>query len=653
MYQIQDYEQFDRNYAYDGDDLGVTFREGKTIFKTWSPLATGVYLKLYLDGEGSNLIEILPMERLERGVWYVELMRHADDVYYTFTYEYDNHTRFETIDIYARACGVNGKRGYITDLSRTNPVGWSDTPRPVCENACDAVVYECHVRDFSADPSSGVDPEKRGRFAAFKQSGTNYLGTKTCLDHLKELGVTHVQLLPVFDFFTVDESRPDKPQYNWGYDPLNYNCLEGSYSTNPFDPRSRIKEFKELVMTLHKNGIGVIMDVVYNHTYHTRDSAFHKTFPYYYHRRNSDGSFSNGSGCGNETASDHLMYRRFMLNSLKFLATEYKLDGFRFDLMALHDIETVNLIRDELNKFDPPLLMYGEGWTGGESPLPSDKLAYKWNSYSFGRVGLFNDNIRDAVKGGTFNPYEIGFVSGNRNAFHVLRRGIAGSVPHWQLKTAQEACWAFEPSQAVNYCEAHDNHTLWDKLSISGKNYTEEQRIKMDKLAAAIVMLSQGMPFIQLGQDFLRTKPRVLPEGEEPNEINIYSHDSYNAPDLTNSIKWHRKSEYRQVFDYYKALIKLRKSSPLFRMSHKEDVERHLQFFDNGDWNFVLFKLEDDKECYVIALNPYTEDRYFNLPWGKFYRRLNDLGLTEEQDQEGHVWCPPLSCTVFKRRGQR
>ncbi len=649
MYQIQDYEQFDRNYAYDGDDLGVTFREGKTIFKTWSPLATGVYLKLYLDGEGSNLIEILPMERLERGVWYVELMRHADDVYYTFTYEYDNHTRFETIDIYARACGVNGKRGYITDLSRTNPVGWSDTPRPICENACDAVVYECHVRDFSADPSSGVDPEKRGRFAAFKESGTNYLGTKTCLDHLKELGVTHVQLLPVFDFFTVDESRPDKPQYNWGYDPLNYNCLEGSYSTDPFDPRSRIKEFKELVMTLHKNGIGVIMDVVYNHTYHTRDSAFHKTFPYYYHRLNRDGSFSNGSGCGNETASDHLMYRRFMLNSLKFLATEYKLDGFRFDLMALHDIETVNLIRDELNKFDPPLLMYGEGWTGGESPLPSDKLAYKWNSYSFGRVGLFNDNIRDAVKGGTFNPYEIGFVSGNRNAFHVLRRGIAGSVPHWQLKTAQEACWAFEPSQAVNYCEAHDNHTLWDKLSICAKHFDRETRKKMDKLAAAIIILSQGMPFLQLGQDFLRSKPRIPLPGEENNEVTRVCHDSYNAPDFTNSIKWDQKYENIDVFNYYRMLIRLRRNNPLFRLRTKGDVERCLYFLDTHDDNFVAFKLEDDQDCIVVAFNPYEEERWLELPQGRFYIRLNPQGKMNKFPVEGRVCIEPVSAMVYKR----
>lgn len=649
MYKITDYQQFDRENAYDGNDLGVVFRDGKTVFKTWSPLATGVYLNLYLDGEGDNLIETLPMERIDKGVWYVELLRYAEGVYYTFTYEFDYNTRYETIDIYARACGINGKRGYVIDMKNTDPYGWDRVDRPLCENACDAVVYECHVRDFSSDDSSGIPWDKKGKFLAFTQSGTRYMEVTTCLDHLKELGVTHVQLLPVFDYATVDESKPHKAQYNWGYDPLNYNCLEGSYSTDPAEPKKRINEFKQLVMALHKCGIGVIMDVVYNHTYFTEESAFHKSFPYYYHRLNGDGKFSNGSGCGNETASDHLMYRRFMINSLKFLATEYKLDGFRFDLMGLHDIETVNIIRDELNKFDPSLLMYGEGWTGGESPVPSDKLAYKWNSYQFGRVGLFNDNIRDSVKGGTFNPYDIGFVSGNRNAFNTLKRGIAGSVPHWQLNAAPEACWAFEPTQAVNYCEAHDNHTLWDKLSICAKHYSREDRVKMDKLAAAIIMLSQGMPFIQLGQDFLRSKPRILKEGEEDNEVNIVDGNSYNAPDFTNSVKWNEKKENIDVFNYYKMLIRLRKNNPLFRLRTKEDVGRCLKFMDTGDDSFIVYKLEDEENCLVVAINPYTDVRNVCLPEGRFYTRLNEQGKMNKFPVSGTVTVPPISAMVYKR----
>lgn len=649
MYKITDYQQFDKDNAYDGDDLGVVFRDGKTIFKTWSPLATGVYLNLYLDGEGENKIETLPMELIDRGVWYVELLRRAEGVFYTFTFEFDYKTRYETIDIYARACGVNGKRGYVIDMKSTNPYGWDSVERPVCSSACDAVVYECHVRDFSSDDSSGIPWEEKGKFLAFTRSGTRYLNVTTCLDHLKELGVTHVQLLPVFDYATVDESKPHKAQYNWGYDPLNYNCLEGSYSSDPAEPKKRINEFKQLIMTLHKNGIGVIMDVVYNHTYHTEESAFHKSFPYYYHRLNKDGKFSNGSGCGNETASDHLMYRRFMINSLKFLAKEYKLDGFRFDLMGLHDIETVNIIRDELNRFDPALLMYGEGWTGGESPLSSDKLAYKWNSYQFGRVGLFNDNIRDAVKGGTFNPYDIGYVSGNRNACHTLKRGIAGSVVHWQLKSAPEACWAFGPDQSVNYCEAHDNHTLWDKLSISAKHYSREDRVKMDKLAAALIILSQGMPFIQLGQDFLRSKPRLLPDGEQPDEINIYSHDSYNAPDYTNAVRWNEKKDNLDVFNYYKMLIRLRKNNPLFRLRTKEDIEKRLEFLDSGDDNFIIYKLEDEDTCLIVAINPYTDCRNVTLPDGRFYTRLNEQGKMNKFPVRGNINVPPISAMVFKR----
>ncbi|MCR5540746.1 MAG: type I pullulanase [Ruminococcus sp.] len=644
----------DNKYYYDGNDLGANIvgeEKDRTVFKTWSPLATGVYLNLYLDGEGDNLVETLPMEMLDKGVWYVELFRSCDGLFYTFSYEFEYmNNRMETIDIYAKACGINGNRGAIVDFDTTDPIGWDKVSKPKCLNACQAIVYECHVRDITIDESSGVCPEHRGKFLGFTHSRTRCGKSETCLDHLKELGITHVHLLPVADYATVDEAHPEKNQYNWGYDPKNYNCLEGSYSTDPADPKCRIREFKELVMTLHKNGIGVIMDVVYNHTYHTEDSSFEKAFPGYYHRKRRDGTFSNGSGCGNETASDHKMFRKFMIDSLKFWATEYKVDGFRFDLMALHDIETVNIIRDELDKIDPSLLMYGEGWTGGESPMPADKLAYKWNSYEFGRVGLFNDNIRDSVKGGTFNPYDLGFISGNRNTSSILKRGIAGSVPHYQLQDASEACWAFEPTQAVNYAEAHDNHTLWDKLKISGSNhYCPSDLIKMDCLAAAIIILSQGMPFIQLGQDFLRSKPRELSENESPNELNVYSGNSYNAPDHTNAIKWNKKNKYRRIFNYYKALIKLRKSSELFRMANKGDVERHLQFMDSGDANFIIWKLENEKECFVIALNPYPEERYFNLPWGIFYKRLDECGFIDDEEVSGYVRCAPLSATVFKR----
>lgn len=649
MYKITDYEKFDKEHKYDGNDLGVVLRDGKTQFRTWSPVATGVYLNLYNDGEGENLIETLPMERHWTGVWFVELLRNAEGSFYTYTFEFNNKERYETIDIYAKACGVNGQRGYIVDMNSTNPYGWEKVSRPVCESPCDAILYECHVRDFSADDSSGIEWDKKGKFLAFTETGTRYMGVTTCLDHLKELGITHVHLLPVFDYATVDESKPHKAQYNWGYDPLNYNCIEGSYSTDPFDPKKRINEFKQLIMALHKNGIGVIMDVVYNHTYHTEDSAFHKSFPYYYHRLNSKGEFSNGSACGNETASDHLMMRKYMIESLKFLATEYKLDGFRFDLMGLHDIETVNLIRDELNTFDPSLLMYGEGWVGGDSPMPADKLAFKWNSYKISRVGLFNDDIRDAIKGSTFKQFGTGYVSGNRDVSDVLKRGIVGSVPHWQLHDAKEACWAFEPTQSINYCEAHDNNTLWDKLAISAKDYSREDRIKMDKLAAAIVMLSQGVPFIQLGQDFLRSKPAVMPEGVEPNEVNIYSHDSYKSPDFTNAIKWNEKRDNIDVFNYHKMLIRLRKNNPLFKLRTKEQVGKHIKFLDTWDKNFIAYCLTDENTQIIVAFNPYNEQRTLHLPEGRFYIRLNENGKMNKFPIKENVVIPPISAMVLKK----
>ena len=647
MYKLN-YNWIDQQYFYDGDDLGAVIHEDSTVFKAWAPMASCVYLNLYLDGQGDNLIETLPMEKLDKGVWYVELFRNCDGEFYTLSFEY-NHKRLpETIDIYAKSCGVNGDRGAVVDFSTTDPKGWENDKRPVCTNACDAVIYECHIRDLSIDKSSGVAPQHRGKFLAMCRPNTKCEGVGTCLEHLKELGITHVQLLPVEDYATVDEAHPEKAQYNWGYDPNNYNCLEGSYSTDPTDPKCRVREFKQMVMALHKNGIGVIMDVVYNHTYYTEESAFERSFPYYYHRHRN-GKFTNGSGCGNETASERAMMRKYIIDSLKFWVREYHIDGFRFDLMALHDIETVNAIRDELDKLDPQLLMYGEGWTGGESPMHADKLAYKWNSYQFGRVGLFNDNIRDSVKGGTFNPYDKGFVSGNRNAVATLKRGIAGSVPHHELHDAREACWAFEPTQTINYCEAHDNNTLWDKLCISAKNDSEQTRIKMDKLSAAIVILSQGVPFLQLGQDFLRTKPRILKEGEEPDDVNIFEENSYNSPDYTNAIHWDRKAKYFEVFRYYKALIALRKSSTLFRMSMKWEVEQKLSFWRKNDDNFIIFSLFDQSDSFVVALNPYDEDRHFNLPHGSWQLCCDEDGGSRDEQVSGSVCCPAISCVVYKK----
>lgn len=636
---INDYEKFDRENAYYGGDLGVTSDGEITRIKVWAPLCTAVYINFYTGGEGDNKIQTLCMERQEKGVWSVELMHDVYGTYYTYTVEFEHSIRFETIDIYAKGCGVNGERGYIPDFRSLDPEGWSESGRVVCKSPVDAVIYECNVRDFSISGSSGLEWYKRGRYAGFAEEGTRCGGVKTCLDHLKELGVTHVQLMPVADYATVDEKKPFSGQYNWGYDPKNYMCLEGGYCSDPEDGDARIREFKQLVLALHKAGIGVILDVVLNHTYFTEKSAFHKTVPYYYHRLDGGGHFSNGSGCGNETASEHIMTRLYMRDVLKFWAEEYKIDGFRFDLMGLHDIDTMNFLRDEMDKIDPDILMYGEGWTGGESPYPTDKLSYKWNSYSFGRIGLFNDNIRDGIKGSTFNLRETGFVSGNGNAVNAIKRGVTANARYRDLQgTADDMCWAFTPAQAINYCEAHDNHTLWDKLSISAADRSEEDRKRMDKLAAAIVILSQGVPFIHLGQDFLRTKPK--PGGG-------FDGNSYNSPDDTNMIRWVNKENNIDIFKYYKALIALRKSSALFRLRTSEELDERLHFLNAGD--LIAYELKGGEECYVIALNPYGDDRWVNLPNGGFYKRLDDGGRPDYSRYEGGVQIPRISCAVFKR----
>lgn len=643
----RDYAKFDRENAYSGEDLGVVYEDGITRFKVWAPHCTAAYLNLYTSGEGDNKVETLCMRKTERGVWYVELMHDAFGLYYTYTFEFEHNIRVETIDVYAKACGVNGDRGYIADFEALNPEGWEDTRRPVCQNPVDAVIYECNVRDFSIDGSSGLQWYNCGRFMGFTEEGGRCGSVTTCLDHLKELGVTHVQLMPVADYATVNEKKPYAGQYNWGYDPKNYMCLEGYYTSDPEDGGVRIKEFKQLVMALHKAGIGVILDVVFNHTYYTQQSAFHKTVPYYYHRLDKAGNFSNGSGCGNETASEHAMMRKFMRDAMKFWVEEYKVDGFRFDLMGLHDIETMNMLRDEMDKLDPQILMYGEGWTGGESPYPTDKLSYKWNSYSFGRIGLFNDNIRDGIKGGTFNLHETGFVNGNHHTFNTIKRGITANSRYRALQgTADDLCWAFSPAQAINYCEAHDNHTLWDKLAISASSYSADERRRMDKLAAAIVLLSQGVPFIQLGQDFLRSKPKIFRDGEQRSDTNIYDGNSYNAPDETNKIRWTEKEKNADVFRYYKALIALRRSSPLFRMRTCEEMDEKLFFHNCG--GVIAWELRGADERYFIVLNPHRDTQRVRLPEGAFYRRLNEEGKPVYSKICGEQEVPAISCAVFK-----
>lgn len=649
---LPDYEQFDRENYY-GGPLGVELHEDKTVFRTWSPLATGAYIRIYADGVGNNTIETLPLERHWTGCWQVEILRNLEGFFYTYVFEFEHRYLQESADLYAASCGVNGDRSAIVDLKKTDPDGWDTVARPEIKSPCDAVIYECHIRDFSIDESGGVQLQYRGKFLGMAQDGLHMPDdTAVGLAHLKELGITHVQLLPIYDYATVDEAKPWENKYNWGYDPKNYNCPEGSYSTDPENAAVRIKELKTLIMELHRNGIGVIMDVVYNHTYATEKSWFHFSFPYYYHRTTEDGRFSNGSGVGNEIASERAMVRRYIVDSVKYWANEYKLDGFRFDLMAVLDCETINIIRDEMDKLSPYIMMYGEGWSGGECALEGGRLCSKWNAGAFPRVGMFNDNFRDAVKGATFDVYRRGYVGGNIDFTNIIKRGLAGSVSHPDIEGNDEAAWASQPHQTVNYCEAHDNWTMWDKIVISCADYSEEEKIAADKLSAALILLAQGIPFLHLGEDFLRTKPKRL--DKEPEAIHeSFEDNSYNSPDYTNSIKWGRKSQYCEVYRYYRELIALRKETPLLRLSDAEEIRQKLHFLKADDIGVILMKLEDESDCIIAAFNPYREAKWVDLPDGVFFVRLSETGQIHTFPlSQNRVSIPPISAVVFEKYDQ-
>ncbi len=518
--------------AYFGNDLGAVYSEKATVFKVWAPSASSVELRLYETGDSKNFMSSYPMKKADKGIWTVTLDGDMKNTYYTYVVTVDGISR-ETADIYGKAAGVNGKKSMVVDLAGTDPDGWQNDKHILYDAPTDAIVWEIHVRDFSISAMSGVSPEHRGKYLAFTESGTTLDGKgkiSTCVDYLKKFGVTHVQILPMYDYATVDESKLDKPQFNWGYDPLNYNVPEGSYSTDPFDGNVRIKELKQMIMALHNAGIGVIMDVVYNHVFAAKGSWFDNTVPNYYFRFDKTGKLSDGSACGNETASDHLMYRKFMTDSILYWIKEYHIDGFRFDLMGVHDVETMNGIRkaiDENIEDGKKIIMYGEPWTGG--PLGTDvDTCIKDNIYKLNdRVGAFNDSFRDIVKGHVFNAHEQGFVQSGEGV-NALRDSITANCISGRK-------WFNQPSQAIAYTSAHDNFTLYDKLVLSVKNdgsYAErdEKLVAMNKLAAVLTFTSQGIVFMQAGEEFARTK-----FGDE---------NSYVSSDKVNQIDWSALEKY-------------------------------------------------------------------------------------------------------------
>ncbi len=563
---MPDYDLADKEYAYDGE-LGAIYSREQTTFRVWAPLADRAVLKLYRSAKAQTVLAAAEMKK-SCGVWELTIPGDLHGVFYTYEFT-TGGTANETIDIYARSAGANGIRGMVADLSRTDPDGW-ENDRPVkLESYTDAVIYELHVRDFSSDESGGFG--LRGKFGAFCEKGvTNSFGDIIGLDYIAALGVTHIHLLPVFDFGTVDEDDP-KAGFNWGYDPLNYNIPEGSYTTAPDDGVQRIRQLKELVHAAHEKNIGVIADVVYNHTYGTENSPFTRTFPGYYYRHNKDGSLSNGSGCGNEFASERTMAGRFIADSLCYLAEEYKLDGFRFDLMGLLDIAALNKAAAALRRINPSIILYGEGWTGGASPYPEQLRGMKRNAAKLPHYAMFSDDFRDGVKGSVFEDRSCGYVNGNSpNTAELIKSVISAGIYRTDAGRPESECWTDNPQQTVNYVEAHDNLTLYDKLRLSVPGAAEEVLIAEDKLAAALVFLSQGIPFIQAGQEFLRSKP--FNGG--------FVHDSYNYPDSVNGIKWDDMTERRSVTEYYRGLIAIRKRFAKLRLRTAEEIRRYVKYED-------------------------------------------------------------------------
>lgn len=644
-----DTAEFEANYTFEGE-LGALYTPAGTTFRVWAPTADAMQLNLYEKGDGGAAIKTVEMEKIQSGVWETIQMDDLNGVYYTFSVEIAGKVT-ETYDPYAVAAGVNGDRSMVINMASADPENWHMDKGPIYKKSNDIIVYEMHIRDLSTHESANI--AHVGKYLGVVEKGTKTdAGTATGLDHLKNLGITHVQILPMYDYNSVDETRLDENVFNWGYDPKNYSVPEGSYATDPYKGEVRINEMKQMIQGLHSEGIGVIMDVVYNHTALSADSNLSVLVPNYYYRM-VDGKYSNASGTGNETASERAMVRKLIVDSLKHWVEEYHIDGFRFDLMGVHDTETMKFIDTELRKINPDIILYGEGWTGGGSPLPESKRLVKANILDVDRIGAFNDDFRDGIKGHVFNSKEAGFANGAVGFEESVKFGIVGSVYHpgvdYKQVNYSKKAWANQPSQSVNYVSAHDNLTLWDKLLETNPEASEASRIAMHKLSNTIVLTSQGMPFLHAGVDFLRSK-----DGD---------HNSYKSPDTTNWLDWTLKEQYPEVYTYYKGLIELRKAYPVFRMATQEEIEQNLTFFDNTETSAV--KLDTQMIGYVIkkGANGSAEDIYvlFNgnldarsvvLPEGQ-YKVLVDSNTVDPKGEivinSGEYVMPASSALVLEK----
>lgn len=575
--------RFDSFPSYAGEDLELAVSPQGIKFSLWSPEADAVRVRIYPTDRNSNPVETIDMTKGDNGVW--RAIASSDHVgrFYTFQVSHNGKWLDETPGVWAKAVGTNGLRAAIINLDDTDPAGWEADKGPKVESINDAVIYEMHHRDFSMHPSSGI--VHKGKFLALTEDGTTTpLGDKTGIDHLKELGVTHVHILPSYDYNSVDEANLPANQYNWGYDPYNYNAPEGSYSTDPANPTARIREMKEMIKALHDAGIGVVMDVVYNHTANNDDSNFSLTAPGYYYRHRADGSYSDASGCGNETASERQQMRDFIVNSVKYWAKEYHIDGFRFDLMAIHDTETMNQVARELKEINPSIFVYGEGWTAGDSPLPIERRALKENVAKMEGIAVFSDDIRDAIKGHYSNAADRGFATGKPGNEETVKIGIVAATAHPQVDYSKgnnsKFAYATSPAQIINYVSCHDDLTLTDKLAKSMPDASTDGRLRAAKLAQTIVFTSQGTPFMFSGEEVFRDKQGV--------------HNSYKSPDSINAIDWTQKHTYADQFNYYKELIRLRKEHPAFRMRTADEIARNIVFDKVNEPNLISYSIKNN-----------------------------------------------------------
>lgn len=588
-------EEFDHLFYYDGNDLGNIYTPQETKFRLWAPTASEAKLVTYKKWNDEKGTEI-SMDQGEKGTWTVKLTGDQKGLFYTYKVKIGDKWT-EAVDPYVRAASVNGDKGAVVDLKETNPKNWKGNKKPKFKNPEDAIIYELQVRDLSIQPESGI--KNKGKYLGVTEKGTRGPeGVKTGLDHIKDLGVTHVQFLPIFDYASVNEEKLNEPQYNWGYDPKNYNVPEGSYSTNPYEPTVRITELKQMIQTLHDNNLRVVMDVVYNHMYSAAESNFHKLVPGYYYRYNEDGSLANGTGVGNDTASERKMMRKFMIDSVVYWAKEYNLDGFRFDLMGIHDVETMNAIRKAVHQIDPSIILHGEGWDLN-TPLAPELKANQKNAEKMNGIAHFNDDIRDGLKGSVFGDKDNGFVNGMQNMEERIKKGITAGLDYDKKVSTYQ-----DPEQVLTYVEAHDNHTLWDKLELTNPGDSEEVRKQMHKLSSSIILTSQGVPFLHAGQEFMRTK--------------YGDHNSYKSPDSINQMDWVRRAAFDKEVEYMKGLIELRNKYSAFRMTTAEQIKKHVTFMD-APKNVVAYTIDskangNKNEYFVVAHNANREAMEINLP---------------------------------------